>query len=134
MFALDTNTVSYFFRGVPSVVAAFEALAPRDIGVPDIVRYELRRGLLSLPASRARSDRMKALETLLAAVASLPFNAAAADAAASIHASLARTGQTIGPLDTLIAATALAFDATLVTNNQREFKRVRKLPLANWVQ
>jgi tRNA(fMet)-specific endonuclease VapC len=134
VFALDTNTVSYFFRGAPSVIAAFDATSPQDIGIPDIVRYELKRGLLSMPASRARTERMTALDALLAAVRPLPFNDAAADAAAAIHAQLAKIGLTIGPLDTLIAATAMAFDATLVTNNQREFARVKKLALANWLK
>ena len=50
-----------------------------------------------------------------------------------LRAALARKGTPIGPLDTQIAAHALALGVTLVSNNVREFKRVPKLRLENWV-
>lgn len=49
-----------------------------------------------------------------------------------LRAELERKGTPIGPLDTQIAAHALALELTLVTNNQREFKRVPGLRLENW--
>ena len=49
-----------------------------------------------------------------------------------LRAHLERAGTPIGPMDTLIAAQALALGATLVTNNQREFQRVPDLFLENW--
>jgi len=49
-----------------------------------------------------------------------------------LRAQLEKQGMPIGPLDTLIAAHALALGCTLVTNNLREFKRVPSLPLENW--
>ena len=50
-----------------------------------------------------------------------------------LRAALARKGTPIGPLDLQIAAHALALGTTLVTNKQREFRRVRGVGLANWV-
>ena len=48
MLILDSNTISYFFRGDP-LVQHLQALRPADLGVPAIVEYELRYGLLLLP-------------------------------------------------------------------------------------
>jgi len=42
-------------------------------------------------------------------------------------------GQTIGPLDTLIAAHALSLDLTIISNNIKEFSRIPKLKCENWV-
>ena len=60
------------------------------------------------------------------------FDGAAARAAAEIRVDLERAGETIGPLDLLIAGTALSRGATLVTNNGAEFERVRGLRLIDW--
>ena len=51
-----------------------------------------------------------------------------------LRAALERKGRPIGSLDTLIAAHALALDATLVTNDLREFERVPGLKLENWAR
>jgi tRNA(fMet)-specific endonuclease VapC len=134
MFALDTNTVSYFFRGEGRVAATLLSKPRRMIAVPSVVRYELRRGLLALPASRARAAKLEALDAFLASVQSLPFDDAAAEVAAAIHAQLKRAGKPIEPHDLLIAATALAAGATLVTNNVREFRQVKSLVLENWFE
>lgn len=60
MLVLDTNTISYYFRGDPQVVPRLLALSPSDIGVPAIVVYELRHGLLRLPPEAAQ-PRLQAL-------------------------------------------------------------------------
>ena len=52
--------------------------------------------------------------------------------AAELRRTLELRGHGIGPMDTLIAATALAHDATLVTRNVGEFSRITGLKLANW--
>jgi tRNA(fMet)-specific endonuclease VapC len=51
---------------------------------------------------------------------------------AGLRAKLERAGQRIGPLDTLIAAQAVARKLVLVSNNQREFGRVHGLRVENW--
>lgn len=69
---------------------------------------------------------------LLARVDVLPFDALAAAQYGLVRADLEQRGQPIGPLDTLIAAHALAEGMTLVTNNRREFDRVAALAVEDW--
>lgn len=131
MLILDSDTVSYYFRGDPAVVPRLQALRPTELGVPAIVEYELRYGLLRLPHA-AMQPRMAALERLLQALRRLPFDAPCAEHAARIRAELDSAGTPIGPHDVLIAATALRHQAELVTRNTREFARVSGLRLQNW--
>ena len=131
MLALDSNTISYYFRGDEQVVPRLHALAPEEIGVPAIVAYELRYGLLRLPPA-ASKPRLAALETLLQPMQILPFDAECAEYAASIRRTLEKNGTPIGPHDLLIAATALRHHARLVTRNEREFARVPGLQVVNW--
>ena len=131
MFALDSNTISYYFRGDAQVVARLQALRPADVGVPAIVEYELRYGLLRLPPEVA-APRLAALAQLLLPMRVLPFDGEGAAYAARLRAELEAAGTPIGPHDTLIAATALRHQATLVTRNVREFARVPRLQWVNW--
>ncbi len=131
MLILDSNTISYYFRGDPQVVPRLQALRPTDLGVPAIVEYELRHGLLRLPQDAA-APRLAALAQLLRPMQLLPFDSECAAQAARIRAHLEAAGTPIGPHDTLIAATALRHQATLVTRNVREFSRVPGLQWLNW--
>ena len=131
MWVLDSNTISYYFRGDPQVVSRLQALPPAQIGVPAIVEYELRYGLLRL-AREAATPRLAALATLLRPMQILPFDSECAAHAARIRAELEAAGTPIGPHETLIAATALRHQATLVTRNVREFSCVPGLLWVNW--
>lgn len=131
MLVLDSNTISYYFRGDPQVVSRLQALRPIDLGVPAIVEYELRYGLLRLPQDAA-APRLGALTQLLAPMQLLPFDSESAVHAARIRVDLESVGTPIGPHDILIAAIALRHQATLVTRNVREFSRVPKLHWVNW--
>ena len=131
MLVLDSNTISYYFRGDPLVVTRMQALKPAEVGVPAIVEYELRYGLMRLPPEAA-APRFAALAQLLQPVQVLPFDSECAEHAARIRAELESVGTPIGPHDTLIAATALRHQATLVTRNVREFSRVPGLQWVDW--
>jgi tRNA(fMet)-specific endonuclease VapC len=131
MLILDSNTISYYFRGDPQVVPCLQALRPVDLGVPAIVEYELRYGLLRLPQAAA-APRLAALAQLLRPMQLLPFDSECAAQAARLRVDLEALGTPIGPHDTLIAATALRHQATLVTRNVREFSRVPGLQWLNW--
>lgn len=133
MLILDSNTISYYFRGDPLVVPRLQALRPADLGVPAIVEYELRYGLLRL-SSEAAAPRLTALAQLLRPMQLLPFDSECAAQAARIRADLEAAGTPIGPHDTLIAATALRHQAALVTRNIQEFSRVPGLQCLNWHQ
>jgi tRNA(fMet)-specific endonuclease VapC len=129
MFVLDTNTVVYFFRGQGLVASRLLSVAPSQIRIPAVVQFELETGVRksSQPATRRAQ-----LDTLLDSVEVVPFDRAAAVAAAEVRARLEQSGTPIGPLDVLIAATALVLGATLVTRNQREFLRVDGLRVVDW--
>jgi tRNA(fMet)-specific endonuclease VapC len=129
MFALDTDTVSFFLRGQGRVAERLSLSDPTSIGIPSVVLHELRYGMLRAGGgTRKRED----LETFLDAISVLPFDARSADAAAAARLELDRMGQQIGPLDILIAGTALASGAILVTHNVREFGRIRNLRIEDW--
>ena len=99
------------------------------IGISAITSSELYWG-----AHKSESRRnLAALEQFLAPLVVMDYGLAAAKVYGELRATLARKGTPIGPLDLQIAAHALALGTTLVTNNQREFKRVPGLSLANWV-
>jgi tRNA(fMet)-specific endonuclease VapC len=129
MFALDTNTVIDFFRGRGRVAERLLAIRPSEIALPAIVAYEAWVGVLG---SRNAAQRESQFAEFLGAVEVLPFGAGTARRAAEIRLALQRHGESIGPLDTLIAASALECGATLVTRNVQEFGRVPNLDLVNW--
>jgi tRNA(fMet)-specific endonuclease VapC len=93
------------------------------------VLYELVYGASRSQASPALKAR---LEALLRSLPILPFGEAEARTAARIRADLETAGKPIGPHDVLIAATALAHGATLVTRSVREFRRVKGLRVEDW--
>ena len=129
MYALDTTTLIYFFKGMGNVTVNLLSHRPSDIAIPAIVLYEIETGI----AKSTQPERRRAqFHQLLDLVSVLPFDHATAVRAATVRAALENEGRPIGPLDTLIAATALASGATLVTHNTGEFNRVPQLLLADW--
>jgi tRNA(fMet)-specific endonuclease VapC len=131
-YLLDTNSISYLFRGEGRIAERLLAITPADAGIPAPVLYEARAGVLRLADGARRQAMLGALDQLAATLAVAAFDAAAAVVAARIRAALEAQGTPIGPIDTLIAGTAIARGATLVTRNLREFERVPGLSLENW--
>lgn len=131
MFVLDTNTVIFYFKGLHGVAKTLLATPPSEIAIPCVVLFELETGIAK---SNAPEKRRQQLGELLRVTRLLPFDAAAARASATIRASLESAGTPIGPMDTLIAGTALAAGATLVSNNRDEFARVSGLRVLDWCQ
>ena len=129
MYVLDTNTLIYFFRGQGKVAERLLVTPPAEVVIPVVSVYELEVGIAK---SAQPAKRRRQFDELLDAVTVLPLDRAAAAVAAGVRAALEKAGRPIGPLDTLIAGTALAHRATLVTHNTREFKRVSKLALIDW--
>lgn len=129
MFLLDTNTVIDYFRGKGKIAENLLALPPSEIALPAVVAYEVWVGVLG---SQNSARRQSQFEQFLSAVPVVALDAVAARRAAQLRHTLERRGEGIGPMDTLIAATALAHNATLVTHNVKEFKRVPGLAVSNW--
>jgi len=130
-YALDTNTVIYFFKGQGGIAKRMFALPPSRIALPAVMLFELEVGAArsANPALRTRQ-----LAELFAAVTVLPFGEAESQTAARVRAALESKGVGIGPLDTLIAGTALANGAVLVTRNTAEFGRVPGLIVEDWFE
>lgn len=130
-YALDTNTLIYFFKGMGNVGPKLLVQAPGDILLPAVVLYELETGIAK---SQAPAKRREQLNELLKVIQIIPFEAKAARIAADIRADLEQQGRMIGPLDNLIAASALATGAILVTRNTSEFSRISGLIVENWFE
>jgi tRNA(fMet)-specific endonuclease VapC len=127
---LDANTLIHYLKGREPVVTRLKAASPRELAVPSVVAYEFEYGSLKAGSSRRRT----VVSALLASLAQIPFDHEAAREAARIRLELETRGLVIGPLDLLIAGTAVSRSAVLVTNNTREFSRVRGLRLADWTR
>ena len=128
-FALDTNTVIYFFKGRGRVAETLLGIPPTQVAIPSVVVHEVETGIAK---SAEPGKRREQLQALLDAGRVLPFGREEAFRAAGLRAALEREGRPIGPLDTLIAGTALAHDAVLVTHNTAEFTRVPGLRVTDW--
>ena len=129
MYVLDTNTLIYFFKGLGQVAERLLATPPRNVAIPAIVLYELEVGIAKSKEPRKRRTQ---LDELIRVIHVLTFGEAEARAAAGIRARLEKRGTPIGPLDVLIAGTARACRATLVTRNTQELSRIQGLRLENW--
>lgn len=129
MFALDTNTLIYYFKRMGNVAEKLLENQPEDIAVPSVVVFELETGIeKSAYAHQARRQ----LNEFLEAATILPFGQKEAVAAAKVRAHCERLGTPLGPFDTLIAGTALASHAVLVTHNVKEFMRIKELRCVDW--
>jgi tRNA(fMet)-specific endonuclease VapC len=129
MYVIDTNTLIYFFKGSESVSRKLLGIPPKEIGIPSVVVYELEVGIAK---SKSPRKRLKQLEEMMSIITVLPFTAKEARCSAMIRAQLERKGLPIGPIDMLIAGTALAHQAILVTHNIKEFTRIDKLQIEDW--
>ena len=129
MYVLDTNTLIYFFKGAGKVAERLLSIPPKEIAIPSVVIYELELGIAKSSSPKKRS---KQLSELTSVVQILPFAIDEAKMAATIRTRLEKQGTPIGPLDVLIAGTAIAQRGILITNNVKEFGRVRGLRVENW--
>ena len=130
MYILDTKTLIYFFKGIGNVADNLLAVSPKEIGIPAVVLYELEYGISK---STSPKKRTKQLEELCALVEVLAFGNEEAKISATVRASLEKKGTPIGPYDVMIAGTVLSKQGILVTNNTKEFRRVPKLKIIDWL-
>ncbi|MCA9289576.1 MAG: type II toxin-antitoxin system VapC family toxin [Phycisphaerales bacterium] len=129
-YLLDTNICIDLIRHRPSLVLA--RLRRRRIGTIGLSAVTLAELHDGVARSRDPERNAIALAHFCAPLVVCPFDADAAAAHGTVRRGLEQTGQPIGPLDTLIAAHALAIGATVITANEREFRRVRGLRVENW--
>jgi tRNA(fMet)-specific endonuclease VapC len=129
-YMLDTNIISDLIRNPQGKAARrISKVGDDNICTSIIVAAELRYG-----CAKSGSQRLlKAVEDLLAEIDVLPLEIPADAEYGGIRAELEAAGKPIGGNDLLIAAHAYATDATIVTANIDEFKRIRGLKVENWL-
>lgn len=130
MYVLDSNVcVRILNQTHPEIADRFRSITPKDIALCSIVKAEL---LYGARRSQRVEKNLRVLQVFFDTLACLPFDDRCAEEAAQIRADLVAQGKPIGPHDILIAATARAHDAVLVTHNTGEFARVTGLRLEDW--
>ena len=131
LYLLDTGTCSYAIRNASTRLDARLATASPDaLAISAVTRAELMFGLEKRGNPR---ELTRLVHGFLDRVAVMPWDAQAADHFAQLRALLERNGTPIGIFDTMIAGHALALKATLVTNNQKHFQKVKALKIENWL-
>lgn len=132
MFFLDTCVCIEFMRGkAPYMYALLKECDPRLFKISAVVQAEL---LLGAEKSANPEKNRLLVDRFLIPFEIVPFDAAMAREYATVRAQLEQKGHVIGPNDLLIAATARSRNATLVTHNVNEFKRVPGLKLEDWAE
>ncbi len=131
-FLLDTSICIELIRGrAPAVVGRLRSRKIGTIGISAVTLAELRYGVAK---SSDPARNTVALAHFCAPLEICAFDHGAAATYGDVRADVERAGTPIGPLDTLIAAHAVALEATVVTNNEREFRRVPGLRVENWTK
>ena len=130
-YLLDTNILSDLVRRPQGVVAErIGAAGEARVATSVIVAAELRYGAAKKESARLTNQ----LESILGVLPVLPWESPADAEYGSLRAQLERSGTPIGANDMLIAAQALALGSILVTDNVREFERVKRLTVENWLR
>lgn len=130
-YLLDTNIVIAISKNDPALAAWLGRCPASSIALSSVVLAELEYGI----AKSARPDHnRKVFDAITRHFDVIEFGLSAAQQYGTLRAELERRGQLIGPCDMMIAAHALAFDLTVVTDNVREFSRVQGLRIENWLR
>lgn len=131
-YLLDTDTFVYIRRGTPEKARVRFQRLERGESVLSVITYgELIYGI---EKKATGPEPWQALEELTQIIQVLPLPPEAASVYGSIRAALTARGELIGANNLWIAAHARSMNLTLVTNNEREFRRVPNLKIENWTR
>ena len=129
MYLLDTDIIIYALKGHPGVKSSLEKHALSPMAMSVISLMELYYGAHRSAQPEANIARVRTLEH---AFRILPAADDIAGTFGSLKAHMATAGTMLDDFDLIIAATALAMNLTLVSNNERHFARIEGLKLVNW--
>jgi tRNA(fMet)-specific endonuclease VapC len=133
-YLLDTNILSDLLKNPAGRTAQkISSLPPEErdsLATSIIVAAELRYGV----AKSGSSTLAARVDQLLSAIDILPLEPNADEHYGRVRSQLEKAGTLIGGNDLLIAAQVLAIDAILVTDNVREFKRIKGMRIENWLR
>jgi len=131
MYLIDTNICIYIMNEYPpEVIQKFREIGVGNICISSITVSELQYGVHK---SKQIKKNRKRLDEFLSPFEIISYDESASKHYGQIRSYLEKQGNLIGPLDMLIAAHALSENLTLITNNEKEFKRVKSLKVENWV-
>ena len=129
-YMLDTNICIYIAKKQPAnVLHRFEKISVGEMAMSTITYGEL---LYGANKSQYREKTIAKLEELSHFIPPLPLPTDVGEYYGKIRSMLEKKGQPIGNNDLWIAAHALSLDIILVTNNEKEFKRIAELKIENW--
>ena len=131
-FLLDTTTVSALMRSDPAVSQRLLAARPDEVAIAQPVLAELRYGLARLGPSRRRRELGQRLTVLLGALEHAPWTDEVSQRFGEVKAKLEKRGERVDDFDVAIAAHALAYDAVVVTDNVRHFRRIPGVVVETW--
>jgi tRNA(fMet)-specific endonuclease VapC len=134
LFMLDTDTCIFLMRGESPALAVKVQAVPLQQQVMSVVTFaELTYGVqASAPVKRKQNQAV--LDGLALHLAVLDWPQEAAQHYAEIRVDLKRRGAQLGAADLMIAAHARAMGAIVVTNNVKDFGRVKGLHVENWTK
>ncbi len=131
-FMLDTNICIYLIkRKSQRIIEHLKKHTAGEIGISSITLAELQYGVAK---SQHKKQNRIALEGFVMPLEIASFDEKAAEIYGKIRTNLEKAGTPIGSLDILIGAQALSLDVTLVTNNVKEFKRIKNLKVVDWTK
>ena len=131
-YLIDTNICIYIVNKRPAVVIEkFKQFELGEISISTITVSELQYGVAKSTHREINENR---LQEFLSPFEILAYDQTAASVYGDIRLQLEKHGQPIGPLDLLIAAQAISQDLILITNNEKEFKRIKALKVENWAK
>lgn len=134
LFMLDTDICIFLMRGESPALAARVQLVPLQQQVMSAVTFaELTYGVQASAAAK-RKQNQSVLDSLVLHLSVLDWPQDAAKHYAEIRADLKKRGAQIGAADLMIAAHARAMGAIVVTNNVKDFERVKGLEVENWTK
>ena len=130
-YLLDTNICIYIIKKKPEeVLKRFSKLKPGDVAISAVTIAELYFGIAK---SSKPNENTIALQEFLQPLIILDFTSEDSIAYGRIRSELEAKGQMIGAMDLLIASIAISRGLILVTNNEKEFSRIKNLKSENWV-
>jgi tRNA(fMet)-specific endonuclease VapC len=132
MFLLDTNIVSYWMRGDEKIISRLKDQKPSDLSLSTITLAEVLYGIEKSPIKKKRLRRER-IEAICSQLDIFPFDKAAAYEYGKIRSILEKKGTPISERDLQIASIAAANQFPLVTHNTKEFNRVPKLRVIDWM-
>lgn len=129
-YFLDANIISYLLKGDKDALQKIDSIAESDneLAIPSIAYYEIKRGLIA----NAATEKMARFLGFVEEIGVVELTRETLDIAAQIYADLKKTGKLIEDDDLFIGATALNYNAVLVTNNEKHLGHIKDLKIETW--